>query len=184
VTPGTDRRAAFRLTTTIAVGNLAQASLTIAGAALLFAAAQTGMTPGVRTAIAIVGIVAIYLDTHSIAHWAVGRAVGIGFDGYAIAGTAKAHRYPPVMRQLMAHAPFWVARIRRPVGASSRGRGLMLAAGQLSTTITTFAAAAYAWRRVPGGGVTFLVVLVWLGVTTIFGAVLPEGEYRRALRPR
>jgi hypothetical protein len=103
----------------------------------------------------LLGYSTVYLSSHACAHWAVGRMVGIDFDGYEVrVGTANPEQYPPVMRTAMALLPFGCARTfpssRRAAGR--RAKAAMFAAGDTSTTLGTIAIAAWMVRReVPAG---------------------------------
>jgi hypothetical protein len=167
---------------TVAQGTLAQAVAVMVALGLLVVARRSDLPDTLRLIVAIGGTVLIYLNTHAVAHWAVGRALGICFTGYGVGGTDKAHRYPPPLRQLMTHAPFWVAITRDRDKDPPWRRAVMTASGQTSTIVTTLAAAAYLRAAAPGGRALFAVVASWLAVATAFAVALPEGEFRRAAR--
>ncbi len=132
-----------------------------------------------------VGLVLVYLDTHAVAHFAVGRAVGIHFRGFGLRGTDHPESYSPGVRQLMGHVPMWVA-LTDPSSrraASPPARAAMYAAGETSTTLCTLAAAAAALLGgAPGGVLALLVSAAWTVVASVVVAVIPKGDYAKAAR--
>ena len=71
----------------------------------------------VATAVSVIlmllGWFVIYICCHALAHWAIGRVVGIRFRGYGVRGTDHPENYPPLLRPSAAWA------IRRTMGATS-----------------------------------------------------------------
>jgi hypothetical protein len=49
----------------------------------------------------------LYFFCHGIAHWAVGRLLGIRFAFYTIGGTGNPAGYPAGMRWVFEHLPFF-----------------------------------------------------------------------------
>ena len=116
---------------------------------------------------------------------AVGRAAGIRFRAYGVRGTDHPENYPPGVRQLMSVLPMWSALTDK---ASMRQAGrwakaAMFAAGETSTTVVSIAAAAYAARAgIPGGHALLAGSIVWAIAATITTAIVPKGDYAKALR--
>ncbi len=133
----------------------------------------------------LVGLWVVYLNCHAIAHYVVGRLVGLRFRGYGVAGTAHPEVYPPGIRQLMEAAPFYVTlstkASRERVGP--RAKALYYAAGETSTAICTVAYAAIAAAaNVPGGSILLIVMIVFNVISTIVTTRNPTGDYGKALQ--
>lgn len=169
----------------VRAGTAIQAAGITAGAAALAAAAHWHAADGVRLALLAGGWLALYLCSHAIAHVAVGRAVGIRFRAYGVRGTDHPENYPPGVRQLMSVLPMWSALTEK---ASMRqagrwARAAMFAAGETSTTVVSIAAAAYAERTgTPGGHPLLVGSVLWAIGATITVAIVPKGDYAKALR--
>lgn len=173
----------------VARGNLLQLGGMALGSTLLVAATRIPATSSARVALMVTGWLAIYLCCHAVAHYAIGRLVGIRFRGYGIRGTDHPENYPPVVRQIMSILPFFTALTERESmrRAPPLAQAAMFAAGETSTTVCSLLAALYAWKAgIPGGQVLFFVTLAWNLSATLVTALVPRGDYtkaRRALRP-
>ena len=155
------------------------------GTLLLYVAANTYVTSAVRVTMMLIGFLIIYDCCHAIAHWAVGRLVGIRFRGYGIRGTDHPESYPPGIRQVMSAMPFFTAMTSKESmrAASPTAKALMFSAGETGTTVFSLLVALYAWRSgIPGGGVLFWVMVFWNIAATVGTTVTPKGDYAKALR--
>jgi hypothetical protein len=173
----------FRLSE--ASGNAVQVSGLVLGAGLLYVAAQLHASSVVRIVLMIVGWLTIYICCHAIAHWAVGRLLGIRFRGYGVRGTDHPESYPPGLRQLMSLFPFFSALTQKASmqQASPVAKALMFSAGETSTTLCSILAAAYAWLSgIPGGFALFAFSVCWAIGSTITTSIIPRGDYAKALR--
>lgn len=172
----------------VTTGNLVQLAGMALGAGLLFLAAWVVTTPIPRVLLMLLGYLAIYLCSHAIAHWAVGRLMGIHFRGYGVRGTDHPEIYPPGLRQLMRVLPFFTALTQRASlqHATPVAQAVMFSAGESATTICSALAAWYAWQSgTPGGWRLLVFTVVWNVLATITTAIAPGGDYakaRRALR--
>jgi hypothetical protein len=167
----------------IPTGNTLQAVGGIAGASLLRRAVRHRDAAAIRVAWMILGWLAIYVCSHASAHYLVGRVVGIRFVGYGIRGSDHPQDSPPGLRELTRALPFFTAITDRQSlrAASPLARALMFGAGETSSTVCSLLAAGYAWRRrVPGGGVFFGVLLIWMLGATVVTATVPRGDYAKA----
>ena len=63
----------------VAAGNLVQLAGVVVGVLLIVAAGATRGTAALSVFLAVIGILAVYLCCHAIAHWLVGRLVGLRF---------------------------------------------------------------------------------------------------------
>lgn len=167
----------------IAVGNAAQLAGVVIGVSLLRIAQPTYRNALLRLASLIGGWLAIYLSTHAIAHWAVGRACGIEFRGYRlVVGTANPEQYPRAMRPVMTRLPFWSVRTV-PGSGGPKARAAMFAAGETGSSLANLLVAAYAVRhRVPCARCVALVLVTWTVVKTVATSRNERGDYAKALR--
>jgi hypothetical protein len=186
-TPQRDPRPLPKLWVRVSVvtGNSLQLAGLVLGAGLLFLAAHLQASVALRIVLMLLGWLVIYICCHAIAHWMVGRLVGIHFRGYGIRGTDHPENYPPGLRQLMSIIPFFTALTEKTSmqRASSAAKAAMFCAGETSTTICSLLAAGYAWLSgTPGGFTLFLVTLCWDIGSTIVTAMVPRGDYAKAIR--
>ena len=169
----------------VAQGNIVQGVGLLVGAVLLALAARAPIAGAARLALALIGWLAIYICCHASAHWLVGRLVGIHFRGYGVRGTDHPENYPPGVRQVMSILPMFSAMTEKESMRQARplARALMFAAGETSTTVCSLLAAGYAWRSgVPAGGPLFWFTVVLVGSSTVVTAIIPKGDYAKALR--
>ena len=165
-------------------GTTIQTAATAVGVACLYGATHLHASRPAQLALLALGWLAIYLDTHAIAHVAVGRAVGIGFRGYGIRGTDHPENYPPGIRQVMSVLPMWCALTDKTSmrTATRWSKATMFAAGETATTIASIAAAGYAARAgLPGGRLLFSASVLWAIASTLTVAIVPKGDYTKAL---
>lgn len=102
----------------------------------------------------LVGLGALLVSTHSLAHWIVGRAVGIRFTHYFLGGPP-----PPRPGAKTDYASY----LRTP----ARSRALMHASGAVVTKIVPFALVPVALAADLWGGIVVLLLAVGaLGILT------------------
>jgi hypothetical protein len=172
----------------VVAGNLVQLSGMVAGVLLILAAGATRGIAALSVLLAVLGILAVYLCCHAIAHWLVGRLVGLRFAYIGVRGTDHPEAYPPVMRQVMAATPMFttVSTKRSRAAVGRRAMAAYFAAGETSTTICTVLAALLAFLLgVPGGGVILALAVVWVVIAIASTTFTPKGDYykaRQALR--
>src|SRR5260370_40876043 len=79
----------------------------------------------------------LYFSAHAIAHWLVGRAAGIRFRSYTIGGTGNPEGWPPGLRGIFEHLPFFGAETDQiSMQSVSPGAGaLMWSAGGTSSAV-------------------------------------------------
>jgi hypothetical protein len=173
----------FRLSVT--AGNLIQLAGLLVGAGLIYAAAHMQGADIVRILLMVLGWIVIYICCHAIAHWLVGRLVGIRFKGYGVRGTDHPENYGPGMREVMSITPFFTVMTEKESmkKASPTAKALMFAAGETSSNLAPLVASFYAWQRgIPGGGILFIVTIIWDISGSISTAIFPKGDYAKALR--
>ncbi len=173
----------FRLS--IINGNLLQLAGLLIGALFLYVAAHAVSSALIQVILMIVGWLVIYLCCHAFGHWVIGKLVGIRFKGYGIRGTDHPENYPFGMRHLMQIIPFFTVMTEKDsmVQASATAKALMFAAGETSTSLFEIAAGWYAWHaNLPGGGILFIVSIVWAVAATFATAAAPKGDYAKAIK--
>lgn len=174
------------LRVSVRAGLAAQITATALGVLLLaIASGALGAGRGLREASLVAGFALIYLNTHAIGHYLVGRAVGIRFRGFGLRGTDHPENYPPLLRQAMSALPMWVA-LTEPSSrraAERWARAAMYAAGETSTTVCSLAAAtATTLARAPWAGTLLVAAIAWNIAASIVVSVIDKGDYARALR--
>jgi hypothetical protein len=166
----------------IAAGNALQIAGLALGGLLLLAAARARVA-SVAVPEMLAGLFLIYLACHALAHWLVGRVLGIRFRSYTVGGTANPQGWPVGLRWLMEHVPFFGVQTDRPSmeRASPIARATMWSAGVTSSAALPSLAAFWAWQsRIPTGKAVFLFTLLW-SVGTVFGNIFrPSGDYFKA----
>ena len=155
-----------RKTLSLAAGNCIQVIGIGLGSALVWFSAQAGArTSAERVAILLAGYGVLYFTTHALMHALIGRLLGMRFTHYSVGGSTHASAYPPVLRQVFAHLPFFAAHTDRHslAAAHPAARAAMYLAGILGTVLFCTAAALFAMRAgVPGGSALFVFNGIWL----------------------
>jgi len=144
----------------------------------------------VRTIVSVVvaliaAWILLYFFCHGIAHWAVGRALGIRFAFYTVGGTGNPEAYPPVMRWLFEHLPFFGVQTEKASmqRASPMARAIMWSAGVTSSAVVPTLGAVWAWHSgVPWSKPFFLFALFWAAGTLASNWRSPTGDYAKARR--
>lgn len=180
------RRPPLWLRVSVPVGLAAQLLATGIGALLLaVASGLLGAGLVVREASLVIGFLLIYLDTHAIGHYVVGRALKIDFRGFGLRGTDHPENYPPLLRQVMSVLPMWVA-LTEPTSrraAGRRARAAMYAAGETSTTICSITAAtAVVIAGAPWAVALLAATIAWNVAATVVVSVIDKGDYAKALQ--
>ena len=157
----TKRRVFARLS--IAAGNTLQAGGILAACLALRASRLTG-----SAALAVIAMVLawvlLYFCSHAIAHWLVGRLVGIRFLFYTVGGTGNPQGWPPGIRWIFEHLPFLGVQTEKlsMQNASPGAKAVMWSAGVTSSAIIPAAGVFWGWRAgVPGSKLFFLFALFW-----------------------
>ena len=169
----------------IVAGNDLQLAGLVIGGLFLYLAAHSVHSAVIQVVLMLVAWIAIYLCCHALGHWVIGRLVGIRFTGYGIRGTDHPESYPIGMRQIMSIFPFFTVMTDKSsmARASATSKALMFAAGETSTSVFEIAAGWYAWHaNLPGGGILFIVSIVWALAATVATAAAPKGDYAKAIK--
>jgi hypothetical protein len=181
--PTTTKRRVFARPS-IAAGNLLQAG-GILGAGFALMASRSARSPAMAVAAMLLAWVLLYFCAHAIAHWLVGRAVGIRFLFYTVGGTGNPEGWPPGLRWIFEHLPFFGVQTEKlsMQNASPTAKALMWSAGVTSSAILPTLGAFLAWRSgVPGSGWFCLFALFWAVGTLASNWTSRTGDYSKARR--
>jgi hypothetical protein len=170
----------------ITAGNTVQ----IAGLAAACAAlALSRSTPAKPAAIAAVMMIAawllLYFFCHGIAHWAVGRLLGIRFAFYTVGGTGNPGGYPAGLRWLFEHLPFFGVQTEKVSmqKASPIAKAIMWSAGVTSSAVVPTLGSVYDWSASLPGSKMFLIFAVFWAIGTLASNWRSQtGDYAKARR--
>jgi hypothetical protein len=90
----------------IAVGNTVQTGGIVAAYSALMVS-RSAHPPALAIATMMLAWVLLYFCSHAIAHWLVGRLVGIRFLFYTVGGTGNPEGWPWGLRWVFEHLPFF-----------------------------------------------------------------------------
>jgi hypothetical protein len=171
----------------IVMGNVVQTGGILAAGVELIAA-RTAPRSALAAVCMVSAWVLLYFFAHGIAHWLVGRLLGIRFQFYTVGGTGNPEGYPPGVRWIFEHLPFFGVQTDKASmeAASGAARAVMWSAGVSSSAIVPTLSAFLAWRWQVLGSSPFLVfALVWGLATLASNWTSRSGDFakaRRALR--
>ena len=160
----------------------------IAGNAIQIAALALARSPDSKPA-AIVAMIAawilLYFFCHGIAHWAVGRLLGIRFAFYTVGGTGNPEGYPAGMRWVFEHLPFFGVQTEKASmqQASPMAKAIMWSAGVTSSAVVPTLGALCAWKSGVPGSKLFLIFAVFWAIGTLASNWRSRtGDYSKARR--
>jgi hypothetical protein len=136
----------------------------LVSACLALALAQSTHSKPAAFAAMLVAWLLLYFCCHGIAHWAVGRLLGIRFAFYTVGGTGNPKGYPAGLRWLFEHLPFFGVQTEKASmqKATPMAKAIMWSAGVTSSAVIPTLSALYAWSaRVPGSKLFSLFALFW-----------------------
>jgi hypothetical protein len=138
---------------------------------------------------AIVAMIAawvlLYFFCHGIAHWAVGRILGIRFAFYTVGGTGNPEGYPAGMRWLFEHLPFFGVQTEKAAmqKAGPMAKAIMWSAGVTSSAVVPTLSALWAWGAgVPGSKLFSIFAVFWAIGTLASNWTSRTGDYAKARR--
>ena len=168
----------------IAAGNVLQiVGLAAACAALALARSAPSKPVAILTMIA--AWVLLYFFCHGIAHWAVGKLLGIRFAFYTVGGTGNPEAYPPGLRWLFEHLPFFGVQTEKASmqKASPISKAIMWSAGVTSSAIVpTLSAVCARSAGVPGSKLFLIFAVIWAIATLASNWTSRTGDYSKARR--
>jgi hypothetical protein len=157
----------------------------IAAACLALAAARSAPSKTVAIVAMIAAWVLLYFFCHGIAHWAVGRLLGIRFAFYTIGGTGNPEGYPARLRWVFEHLPFFGVQTDKPSmqAASPMAKAIMWSAGVTSSAVVPTQGVICAWRSgVPGSKLFLIFAVIWAIATLASNWTSRTGDYSKARR--
>jgi hypothetical protein len=169
----------------IVVGNMLQIAGLLVACVALALARYHSKSAVIAAAMMIAAWLLLYFFCHGIAHWAVGRVLGIRFAFYTIGGTGNPRGYPGGMRWVFEHLPFFGVQTDRDSmqKASPRAKAIMWAAGVTSSAIVPTVSTIYAWRvGIPGSKLFLIFAAFWAIGTLSSNWRSPTGDYAKARR--
>ena len=178
----TQRRVFARLS--ITAGNAVQAGGILA-AYFSLRESQSAHSPVTAVSTLLLAWVLLYFSCHAIAHWLVGRLVGIRFLHYTVGGTSNPEGWPPGLRWIFEHLPFFGVQTEKASmqNAGPAARAVMWAAGVTSSAVVPTLAMLWAWRsHLPGGGLFFLFAIFWALGTLASNWTSRTGDFSKAKR--
>jgi hypothetical protein len=168
----------------IVAGNSVQIA-GLVGAYLALAAARSSHSIAAAVTAMVVGWVLLYFCCHAIAHWVVGRILGIRFVFYTVGGTGNPEGWPAGLRWLFEHLPFFGVQTEKASmqKAGPVARAIMWSAGVTSSAVVPSLGAFWAWRSGVRGSKLFLVfALFWAAGTLASNWTSRAGDYSKARR--
>jgi hypothetical protein len=170
----------------VAAGNAVQFAGMVAACALLAAARSTHSKSAAMAAMVLAWVL-FYFFCHGIAHWAVGRIVGIRFSFYTIGGTGNPQGYPAGLRWFFEHLPFFGVQTEKASmqKATPISKAIMWSAGVTSSAVVPTLGALWAWGAgVPGSKLFLIFAVIWAMATLASNWTSPTGDYSKARRAR
>jgi hypothetical protein len=168
----------------IVAGNTIQiAGLAAACAALALARSATSKPAAIIAMLA--AWLLLYFFCHGIAHWAIGRILGIRFAFYTIGGTGNPEGYPAGMRWVFEHLPFFGVQTEKASmqKASPTSKAIMWSTGVTSSAVVPTLSAFCAWRASVPGSKPFLIFAVFWAIGTLASNWRSRtGDYSKARR--
>jgi hypothetical protein len=168
----------------IVAGNVLQLA-GIAVACLALVAARSAHSKAAATTAMIMAWVLLYFFGHGIAHWAVGRLLGIRFAFYTVGGTGNPEAYPVVLRWVFEHLPFFGVQTDKASmqKASPMAKAIMWSAGVTSSAVVPTLGALCAWRSgIPGSKPFLIFAVIWAIATLASNWTSRTGDYSKARR--
>ena len=168
----------------ILAGNTLQLAGIVA-ACLALAAARSAQSKIAGIAAMIAAWVLLYFFCHGIAHWAIGRILGIRFAFYTIGGTGNPEGYPAGLRWVFEHLPFFGVQTDKASmqAASPIAKAIMWSAGVTSSAVVPTLGVLCAWRSgVPGSKLFLISAVIWAIGALASNWTSRTGDYSKARR--
>lgn len=148
----------------VAAGNTIQIAGLAAACVALALARSTHTKPAIAAGMMIAAWILLYFCCHGIAHWAVGRLLGIRFAFYTVGGTGNPTSYPWGLRWLFERLPFFGVQTEKASmqKAAPMSKAIMWSGGVTSSAVVPTLGAIYAWNaRVPGSKLFLIFAVFW-----------------------
>ncbi|HWZ84359.1 MAG TPA: hypothetical protein VNW47_17150 [Terriglobales bacterium] len=163
-------------------------TIQIVGLALAWvclASARSSHSKTVASLMMLAAWLLLYFFCHGIAHWLVGRLVGIRFAFYTIGGTGNPQAYPPGLRWVFEHLPFFGVQTEKAsmLSASPTAKAIMWSAGVTSSALVPTLGAVCAWREgVPASKPFLIFATIWALATLASNWTSRSGDFSKARR--
>ena len=157
----------------------------IGAAFLCFAEARSAQSSMVAVFELICGFFFLYFCCHGIAHWIVGRLLGIQFAFYTVGGTANPAGWPIGIQWVFEHLPFFGVQTEKASMQRAKpvAKAAMWSAGVTSSAVVPSAAALWAWHSgLPWGKLFLLLSLGWSAGTLASNWTSSKGDFSKARR--
>jgi len=168
----------------IVLGNAIQIA-GLAAACIVLTLAQSTPSKTASTAAMLFAWLLLYFFCHGIAHWAVGRLLGIRFAFYTVGGTGNPAGYPAGLRWVFEHLPFFGVQTEKTSmqKASPMAKAIMWSAGVTSSAVVPTLGALYAWRaHVPCSKLFLIFAVGWTIGALSSNWRSQTGDYAKARR--
>ena len=168
----------------ILAGNALQLAGIVA-AYLALAAARSAHTKAAAIVAMIAAWVLLYFFCHGIAHWAMGRLLGIRYALYTIGGTGNPEAYPAGLRWVFEHLPFFGVQTDKASmqAASPTAKAVMWSAGVTSSAVVPTLGVFCAWHaNIPGSKPFLIFAVIWAMATLASNWTSRTGDYSKARR--
>jgi len=168
----------------IMAGNTVQAAGLVA-ACLSLAAARSANSRLAAVLGMLIGWALLYFCCHAIAHWTIGRLLGIRFAFFTVGGTGNPEGWPGALKWVFEHLPFLGVQTEKASmqRASPMARAMMWSAGVTSSAVVPMLSALWAWRSgIPYGKLFFLFAAGWSAATLASNWTSRTGDYSKARR--
>ncbi len=181
----TARRKIFGRVSIVAGNTFQIAGIVLACAALTVARSLRSEAGAIAAGMMIAAWVLLYFFCHGIAHWTVGRLLGIRFAFYTVGGTGNPEGYPGPLRWLFEHLPFFGVQTEKASmqKASPMDKAIMWSAGVTSSALVPTLSAFHAWSaRVPGSKLFLIFAVFWAIGTLASNWRSRTGDFAKARR--
>ena len=168
----------------IAAGNAIQIGGLIA-AAVALGMARSAHSRTTAVLEMLLGWLLLYFCCHALAHWLVGRILGIRFEFYTVGGTGNPEGWPVGVGWVFKHLPFFGVQTEKTSMQNARpmAKAVMWSAGVTSSAVLPTLGSFWAWRLgVPHGGLFFLFAVGWSAGTLASNWRSQTGDYSKARR--
>ena len=161
------------------------AGIGAACAALALARSAYSKPAAIAAVMMIASWLLLYFFCHGIAHWAVGRILGIRFAFYTVGGTGNPTGYLGGMRWIFERLPFFGVQTEKASmqQASPLAKAIMWSAGVTSSAVVPTLGAVCAWRAgVPGSKLFLIFAVIWAMATLSSNWRSKTGDFSKAKR--
>lgn len=157
----------------------------IGGAIALLTAAPSFPARRIASLAMVTAWILLYFSGHAIAHWAVGRILGIRFVGYTVGGTGNPSIYAPGIRWVFAHLPFFGVWTDKASMQRARpwAKAIMWSSGvTASAVVPTLGAICARWKEIAGSRWFLLFAVAWAVGTLASNWTSGTGDFTKAKR--